>query len=322
MNDSLLIDSFLEMMSAERGAAANTLSAYAQDLHDFAHFLSGQKTNMATANSDHLRKWLVQLETDGCSSATQARKLSALRQLFRFQFSEGLRQDDPCGPIDSPKASRALPKVMSEANVDSLLLQAQEEAEAAAARSTTSPAKLIRTTRLHALLELLYATGLRVSELVSLPATATRKQAQFLTVIGKGNKERIVPFGSKAKQAVAAYVDALAHSEAKKPGLSQSKWLFPSSGGGGHLTRQHFARDLKGLATRAGLQASQISPHVLRHAFASHLLQNGADLRSVQQLLGHADISTTQIYTHVLEERLQQLVESAHPLAQLGRGGA
>ena len=322
MNDNLLIDSFLEMMSAERGAAANTLSAYAQDLDDFARFLSGQKTSMATANSDHLRKWLVQLEMDGCSAATQARKLSALRQLFRFQFAEGLRQDDPSGPIDSPKALRALPKVMSEADVDRLLLQAQEEAETAASKRSTSAAKLIRTARMHALLELLYATGLRVSELVSLPATATKKDAQFLTVIGKGNKERIVPFGSKAKQAVAAYVDASSANDDKKQSLDQARWLFPSSGGGGHLTRQHFARDLKGLATRAGLQAGQISPHVLRHAFASHLLQNGADLRSVQQLLGHADISTTQIYTHVLEERLQQLVESAHPLARLGRTGS
>ena len=322
MNDNLLIDSFLEMMSAERGAAANTLSAYAQDLDDFARFLSGQKTSMATANSDHLRKWLVQLEMDGCSAATQARKLSALRQLFRFQFAEGLRQDDPSGPIDSPKALRALPKVMSEADVDRLLLQAQEEAETAASKRSTSAAKLIRTARMHALLELLYATGLRVSELVSLPATATKKDAQFLTVIGKGNKERIVPFGSKAKQAVAAYVDASSANNDKKQSLDQARWLFPSSGGAGHLTRQHFARDLKGLATRAGLQAGQISPHVLRHAFASHLLQNGADLRSVQQLLGHADISTTQIYTHVLEERLQQLVESAHPLARLGRTGS
>lgn len=322
MNDSLLIDSFLEMMSAERGAAANTLSAYAQDLDDFARFLAGQQTNMATAHSDHLRKWLIQLEIDGCSAATQARKLSALRQLFRFQFSEGLRQDDPSGPIDSPKASRALPKVMSEADVDRLLLTAQEEAEEAAAKSTTSPAKLIRTTRMHALLELLYATGLRVSELVSLPATATKKDTRFLTVVGKGNKERIVPFGSKAKQAVSAYVEAVEACKDKKPGLSQSNWLLPSSGGSGHLTRQHFARDLKGLASRAGLQANRISPHVLRHAFASHLLQNGADLRSVQQLLGHADISTTQIYTHVLEERLQQLVETAHPLAQLGRTGS
>ena len=315
MNDSLLIDSFLEMMSAERGAAANTLSAYAQDLDNFAHFVAGQNTNMTQANSDHLRKWLVQLELDGNSAATQARKLSALRQLFRFQFSEGLRTDDPSGPINSPKTARALPKVMSEADVDRLLLQAQEEAETA-----KSPAALVRATRMHALLELLYATGVRVSELVSLPISATWKDARFLTVTGKGNKERIVPFGSKAKQAVGAYLDAMkcANSTPKKS-LRQDKWLFPSSRESGHLTRQHFARDLKTLASRAGLPGNQISPHVLRHAFASHLLQNGADLRSVQQLLGHSDISTTQIYTHVLEERLQQLVESAHPLAQLGR---
>ena len=172
-----------------------------------------------------------------------------------------------------------------------------------------------------ALLELLYATGLRVSELVGLPVSATLKDDRFLLVTGKGNKERIVPFGDKAKQAVSAYLDAVNASIAagNAPGGQDNKWLFPSSGSLGHLTRQHFARDLKALANRAGLPGRRISPHVLRHAFASHLLQNGADLRSVQQLLGHADISTTQIYTHVLEDRLQQLVESAHPLAQISR---
>lgn len=311
MDDSLIIDSFLEMMSAERGAAANTMAAYARDLEDFSAFLRSSGTLMMSATSEDVRRWLINLERDGTSAATQARKLSALRQMFRFLFSEGLRSDDPSGPVDSPKTNRPLPQVMSESDVDTLLVAAQRATDTA----KTTSAK-IRATRLLALLELLYATGLRVSELVSLPISATRKDDRFLLVTGKGNKERIVPFGDKAKRAVSAYLSALQEGSGKKQQKS-AKWLFPSSGSLGHLTRQHFARDLKSLASSAGLPAYHISPHVLRHAFASHLLQNGADLRAVQQLLGHADISTTQIYTHVLEERLQQLVESAHPLARL-----
>ncbi|MEP1205760.1 MAG: site-specific tyrosine recombinase XerD [Rhizobiaceae bacterium] len=320
MNDSLLTDSFLEMMSAERGAAANTLAAYANDLGEFGAFMHSNRTSISSASTDDLRQWLIHLEKDGTAATTQARKLSALRQLYQFMFSEGLRQDDPTGPLDSPKTSRTLPQVMSEDDVDSLL----SAAESAVDSATTASAK-VRATRMHALLELLYATGLRVSELVSLPVAATRKDARFLLVTGKGNKERIVPFGDKAKQAVIAYQAASAATTQAARASKQkieSKWLFPSSGGSGHLTRQHFARDLKNLANRAGLPGRRISPHVLRHAFASHLLQNGADLRAVQQLLGHADISTTQIYTHVLEERLQHLVESAHPLAQMQRKSA
>ncbi len=306
MRDSLLIESFLEMMSAERGAAANTLSAYGRDLHDFSDHVVKNKTTVANADAQTVRDWLSVLERNDLSSSSQARKLSAVRQLYRFLFSEGLRQDNPTSTIDSPRTTRPLPKVLSELDVDALLLFAEEEISLA-----RTNAKKIRAARLHALLELLYATGLRVSELVTLPITATRRDTRFLLVTGKGNKERLVPMGDKAKHAVATY-DALQKLQRKN---EASKWLFPSSGELGHLTRQHFARDLKALAARAGLQAGKISPHVLRHAFASHLLQNGADLRAVQQLLGHADISTTQIYTHVLEERLRQLVETAHPLA-------
>ncbi|NKB53162.1 MAG: site-specific tyrosine recombinase XerD [Rhizobiaceae bacterium] len=312
MNDSLLIDSFLEMMSAERGAAANTLAAYSHDLVEFSRFLQASKSNLDQTSTTDLRKWLIDLEQSGISAATQARKLSALRQFYRFLFSEGLRRDDPTGPIDSPKTSRPLPSVMSEADVDKLLLTAQMAADTASSKGAR-----VRATRMLALLELLYATGLRVSELVSLPVSATRKDARFLMVTGKGNKERIVPFGDKAKQAIEAYQAACRSGSKAKNQVADNNWLFPSSGNLGHLTRQHFARDLKSLANRADLPGNRISPHVLRHAFASHLLQNGADLRSVQQLLGHADISTTQIYTHVLQERLQQLVESAHPLARL-----
>ena len=308
MQDSLLIESFLEMMSAERGAAANTLSAYSRDLDDFSSFSTSKNTSMEQASSDTVRNWISAMEQSGISPSSQARKLSALRQLYRFMFSEGLREDNPTGSVDSPRIGRPLPKTMAEADVDKLLLRAEEEVEQA-----KSPLAKFRASRTHALLELLYATGMRVSELVSLPLAATRRDAQFLLITGKGNKERLVPMGEKAKQAVAVYNNQAIE---QFDGL-ESKFLFPASSELGHLTRQHFARDLKSLAARTGLQSAKISPHVLRHAFASHLLQNGADLRAVQQLLGHADISTTQIYTHVLEERLRELVETAHPMAQI-----
>jgi integrase/recombinase XerD len=313
MNDSLLVESFLEMMSAERGAAANTLSAYARDLEDLSRHLQAGGLTIDRAHCSDLRKWLASLENQGLSASSQARKLSTIRQCYRFLYSEGLREDNPTGSLDSPGTVRPLPKVMSEADVDHLLSTARQTSLLA----STSAARL-RATRTHALLELLYATGLRVSELVNLPASTTRKDARFLLVTGKGNKERIVPFGDKAKEAVEAYERALKAAQPAKANAARV-WLFPSSGKQGHLTRQHFARDLKTLAGKAELPGHLISPHVLRHAFASHLLQNGADLRSVQQLLGHADIATTQIYTHVLEERLQQLVESAHPLARAHR---
>jgi len=300
MNDAFLIESFLEMMSAERGAAVNTLEAYQRDLGEFSDH---SKPSLLEAGPIDVRNWLSDMQRRGYSAASQARKLSALRQLYRFTFSEGLREDDPTGAIDNPRSQRPLPKIMSEADVDQLLLTAEEEVETA-----KKDLARFKAARMHALLELLYATGLRVSELVSLPESATKRDVRFLIVTGKGNKERLVPLGEKAKQAVSVYDDLLKTQD--------GPWLFPSSGESGHLTRQHFARELKSLAARAGLNAAKISPHVLRHAFASHLLQNGADLRAVQQLLGHADISTTQIYTHVLEERLRGLVETAHPLAQ------
>lgn len=314
MHDDLLIDSFLEMMSAERGAAANTLAAYARDLSDFSTHMRSVGLRMLDGDSDTIRLWLVHLEQSGMSAASQARKLSCIRQLYRFSYAEGLRSDDPTGPLDNPKTGRALPKTLSESDVDQLLRAAQ-----IAIGEAKTPVARLRAARTHALLELLYATGLRVSELVGLSASTIRKDQNFLLVTGKGNKERIVPFGDKAKAAVALYRAELEAMRRNKPESDESKWLFPSTGGAAHLSRQHFARDLKNLATRIGLPSRHLSPHVLRHAFASHLLQNGADLRSVQQLLGHADISTTQIYTHVLEKRLHGLVESAHPLAQAGR---
>jgi len=246
------------------------------------------------------------MATEGFAATSQARRLSALRQFFRFLYSEGYRQDDPTGTVDAPKKQKPLPKIMSVENVTRLLDRAVLEAGEAAELPDR-----IKALRLHALLETLYATGLRVSELVGLPVTVARTDHRFLLVRGKGSKERMVPLSPKAREALQLFL-ALRDS---LPGSDENPWLFPAFSESGHLARQVFARELKGLAARAGLSASAVSPHVLRHAFASHLLQNGADLRTVQQLLGHADISTTQIYTHVLEERLHKLVSEHHPLA-------
>jgi integrase/recombinase XerD len=237
-----------------------------------------------------------------------ARRLSAIRQLYRFLYAEGHRTDDPSAVIEGPKRGRTLPKVLSISEVDRLLAQARVDMDKA---DQQAPGRL-RAARLACLIEVLYATGLRVSELVALPASAAERNARMLIVRGKGNKERLVPLNEAAKTAMREYLALL--SEAGRH--QKTKWLFPSFGEAGHLTRQHFARELKTLAGAAGLRSAQVSPHVLRHAFASHLLHNGADLRVVQTLLGHADISTTQIYTHVLEERLKSLVRDLHPLGE------
>ena len=306
MRASLAIENFLEMMSAERGAAENTLESYRRDLEAVADVLAARGVNLAEAGPDHIRSAIDAMATEGFAATSQARRLSALRQFFRFLYSEGYREDDPTGTVDAPKKQKPLPKIMSVENVTRLLDRAVREAD-----ETTEPAERIKALRLHALLETLYATGLRVSELVGLPVTVARTDHRFLLVRGKGSKERMVPLSPKAREALQRFLtlrDSL-------PGSDDNPWLFPAFSESGHLARQVFARELKGLAARAGLSAAAISPHVLRHAFASHLLQNGADLRTVQQLLGHADISTTQIYTHVLEERLHKLVSEHHPLA-------
>lgn len=300
------IEAFLEMMSAERGAAANTLDGYRRDLEDFAGFLSSGGTTLLEADDRSVRGYLIDLDDRGFAPSSAARRLSAIRQFYRFLFTDGLRTDDPTGTIDGPRQGRPLPKILSEADVDRLLGTAQR-----AAAEANDPARRLAALRLHALLELLYATGLRVTELVGLPAKAIVEGRRILTVRGKGSKERMVPLTPAAEEAIAAY-RAFARKSGQKPG----PFLFPADGAAGHLARQVFARDLKALAGLAGIASAKVSPHVLRHAFASHLLQNGADLRSVQQLLGHADISTTQIYTHVLEERLRRLVSDHHPLGQ------
>ena len=296
------MEAFLEMMSAERGAAGNTLLSYERDLEDLHGFLVARGKTPLTAEADHLRHYLAHLEKQGFAATSQARRLSAMRQFYKFLYSEGLRENNPTTVLDAPKKGRPLPKIMSEEEVTRLLETAQREA---AEQGPDQPSKL----RMLALLELLYATGMRVSELVSLPAKVLDHEGRFLMIRGKGNKERLVPLSRAAIAALQSYRDV------RKP-AEESKWLFPSSGKEGYLPRQVFARELKGLAARADLKSTTISPHVMRHAFASHLLQNGADLRVVQELLGHSDISTTQIYTHVLEERLRQTVETHHPLAK------
>ena len=300
MNGGHLISSFLEMMSAERGAATNTIEAYRRDLTHYSAFAARQGQTLLTASRDTVTAWLDDLKTEGLSASSSARRLSAVRQFHKFLCADGLRGDDPTRIVASPKSRRALPKVLSVAEVDRLLTLAEAEANAPA-----EPQKQIAAQRLYVLLELLYATGLRVSELVSLKRSAVMRDAAFITVVGKGQKERVVPMNDRARDAVRLWLTTL------EPG----PFLFPAKGADGYLSRQVFARDLKALAARAGISAARVAPHVLRHAFASHLLAGGADLRVVQMLLGHADISTTQIYTHVLDEKLRRLVESHHPLA-------
>jgi integrase/recombinase XerD len=305
-SDERLIALYLDMLAAERGAGNNTLAAYSCDLEDFSAHLKDARSSIAKASTDELRAYVGELSRRGLRVATVARRLSSVRQLYRFLYAEGQRADDPAAVLEGPKRDRALPKTLTLAEVDHLLRVAGKSDP-----GTPLPVRL-RAARLACLVEMLYATGLRVSELVALPMSAARQDARVIVVRGKGNKERLVPLNDAAKRAMANYLALLAQVERE----ARSKWLFPSFGESGHLTRQHLARELKTLAAAAGLRASQISPHVLRHAFASHLLHNGVDLRVVQTLLGHADISTTQIYTHVLEERLKSLVRDLHPLAQ------
>ena len=305
-SDERLIALFLDMLAAERGAGDNTLAAYGRDLADLADDLAHAKGSITRAGTGELRAYLGRLARRGMRASTVARRLSAIRQLYRFLYAEGLRKDDPAAVLEGPKRSRPLPKTLSIAEVDRLLRAAGTADPGAPLRER------LRAARLSCLLETLYATGLRVSELVALPVSAARRDARVIVVRGKGNKERMVPLNTAAKDAMAAYLALLGEADRD----AKSKWLFPSFGESGHLSRQHFARDLKTLAVAAGLRGEQVSPHVLRHAFASHLLHNGADLRVVQTLLGHADISTTQIYTHVLEERLKSLVRDLHPLAE------
>jgi integrase/recombinase XerD len=303
MSGSHLVGAFLEMMSAERGAAKNTIEAYRRDLADYCAFLARKGVDVTAAGREQVTQYFAELAASGIAASSSARKLSALRQFHRFLAADGVRADDPTRILASPKARRALPKVLSIEEVDRLLQLAEAEVEFEGA----TDAQRAMSHRLYVLLELLYATGMRVSELVSLKRAQVVRDAAFLTIRGKGSKERIVPLTDRARDAVKAYEATLA---------AGNPWLFPAGGESGYLSRQVFARELKNLAARAGIGAARISPHVLRHAFASHLLSGGADLRVVQTLLGHSDISTTQIYTHVLDEKLRTLVETHHPLAE------
>lgn len=298
-----MVGLFLDMMAAERGAAINTLESYKRDLDEAAAFTQARNRPLEQADTALLRKFLQTLASRGMAESSQARKLSALRQFFRFLQAERLRDDDPSQALDAPKLKRPLPKYLGEGEVEVLL-------ETAAGVTGAEGA------RLRALVELIYATGLRVSELVSLPLSALSRDTSVLVVRGKGGKERMVPIGGPAQDAVGLYLQVRSRFlPTKRAGAADNPFLFPSRGKEGHLTRARFGQLLKGLAIDAGLDPAKVSPHVLRHSFASHLLAHGADLRALQQMLGHADISTTQIYTHVLDERLKALVNQAHPLA-------
>ncbi len=294
------------MLVAERGAASNTRQAYERDLIDVAAWLAGRNTVLDDANTDDLRGYLDDLSRHegGTAVRTIARRLSALRQFYRFLVADGLRADDPTLALDSPRRGRSLPKLVAESDVAGLI-------EAARRREPADAARLV------ALLELLYGAGLRVSELVGLPVATVLRDTRVLVVRGKGAKERMVPLGEPARDAINGWLPF--RDAALKRRRVASPWLFPSHAGAGYLTRQRFAQLLKELAVEAGLDPRKVSPHVLRHAFATHLLDHGADLRSVQKMLGHADISTTQIYTHVAGERMNALVRDHHPLAKRGR---
>jgi integrase/recombinase XerD len=304
---SRTIEAFLDMIAAERGAAKNTIEAYRRDLTDYIEALSEAGRTPLDAGSGDVRAYLSQLEVRGLKPASSGRKLSSIRQLHRFLTAEGRRADDPAAILEGPRRGRGLPKILCVAEVDHLLAVSKEGLDDA----TRPDGERLRALRTACLLELIYATGLRVSEVVALPARAARVREAFMTIRGKGGRERLAPLSPPAREATRAY---RAFLEEKLPGAAASPWLFPADSDSGHLTRQAFARDLKVCAAAAGISSSRISPHVLRHAFASHLLQNGADLRVVQELLGHADISTTQIYTHVLDERMKGMVRDLHPL--------
>jgi integrase/recombinase XerD len=297
---------FLEAIRAERDAARNTLLAYARDLDDFAGFLAGRGTDYARAERAEIEAYLVDLADRGMASATRARRLSAIRQFYRFAFLEGWRTDDPGAQLKGPKKARTLPGSLSETDVDRLL--------AAAETHGRTPDDRLRTV---CLMQLLYATGLRVTELVALPAAAVRGDPRMILVRGKGGRERMVPLSAPARDALTAWLAARDRAEdvAARAGKPRSVALFPARGRLGHLSRESFFLTIKALARSAGLPAAAISPHTLRHAFATHLLAHGADLRVIQTLLGHASIATTEIYTHVLDARLKALVLERHPLA-------
>lgn len=300
------ISTFLDAQAAELGAATNTQLAYARDLKNFAEYLSGRKLSFENAARDHVEAYLIFCDAQGLAKSTRARRLSAIKQLYRFGFEEGWRSDNPAIQIAGPGKDKRLPKTLNMGEVDGLL--------AAARVVGRSPTDRLRNT---CLMELLYATGMRVSELVSLPISAARGNPSMLLIRGKGDKERMVPLSPPARDALTEWLETLddLQEAGRLKGKAVSRFLFPSRGKEGHLTRHRFYILIKELSVHAGVPPAKVTPHTLRHAFATHLLENGADLRSIQTLLGHADVATTEIYTHVLEARLQELVLQHHPLA-------
>jgi len=306
--DRELLGRFMEMLSAEKDAADNTRQAYTRDLDHFAAFIATHRQKpLAAVEPADISAYLRAAAEAGLAPASRARRLSAVRQLFKFLAAEGVVAESPADRLAGPKRARPLPRTLSTAEVDRLIETARRRIGGTAGRER------VRALRLHALIEMLYATGMRVSELVTLPRSVLAGDGRVLLIKGKGGRERIVPLNGPARAALDRYLN-VGFEDGLAP-MVKTRWLFASRGAEGHLTRQRLGQELKELATEAGLDPEHVSPHVLRHAFASHLLDRGADLRSVQQLLGHADISTTQIYTHVLEERLKQLVFEHHPLA-------
>lgn len=302
------IATFLEAQAAEAGAARNTILAYSRDLNDFSSFLEVKSEHFASLARERIEAYLVRLEAEGLAKSTRARRLSAIRQLFRFAYDEGWRSDDPALTLSGPGKAQRLPKVLSVEEVEALLEAARDQGR--------SVSEQVRN---RCLMELLYATGMRVSELVTLPVAAARGKPAMLLIRGKGGKERMVPLSPPAREALSVWLatrDAAEEEARIARRVPPSRFLFPSSGKEGHFTRQAFHALLKEIAVAAGIAPARVTPHVLRHAFATHLLQGGADLRAIQTLLGHADLSTTEIYTHVLDERLKALVLEHHPLAR------
>jgi len=309
VKDAALLESFLDMMGAERGASINTIAAYRRDLLDFAGHRAAKGGSVKDASRDDIKAYLMRLSKSGIAGSTQARRLSALRQFFAFLYSEDIRKDDPTDAIDAPRRERPLPKVLSRDDLDALIAAARTQSE-----------KSAEGLRLLCVVEMLYASGLRVSELATLPLSAARNRDGFLLVKGKGGKERLAPLNDHARDAIAAYMTVREDFLPAAPRRAHAeRFLFPSRSAEGHLTRRRLHQMLKELALKANIDPDKLSPHVLRHAFATHLVEGGADLRSVQTLLGHSDIATTEIYTHVAKDRLTQVVESAHPLSRRAR---
>ena len=305
-SDMQWISTFLDAQAAELGAATNTQLAYGRDLKDFADWMSAGGYGFATVDRDGIEAYLIHCSDQGLAKSTRARRLSAIKQIYRFAFEEGWRSDNPAIQIKGPGRDKRLPKTLDVAEVDRLLEAARNHGRNASDRQRNA-----------CLMEVLYATGMRVTELVSLPVSAARGDPRMLLILGKGGKERMVPLSPPAREAMAhwrATHDQM-EEDAVAKGAPRSRFLFPSRGASGHLTRHRFYLLIKELAVAGGVSPEKVTPHTLRHAFATHLLANGADLRSIQTLLGHADVATTEIYTHVLEERLQQLVLDHHPLA-------